>query len=229
MKKIICFFALSLILWGCVSSQQQYDIRNLTVGMSKNEVRSLIGPPERYLSFSRTPYGYEEILQYRNIYNEPYALEFINGYLAAANYIYNDMYYPMYPSASRPSRGKSVFPPNYRPNRPALPPSQVSRPGQSNSPGNTMAPASSREPTNNRNNATTRPSSRQENATTPASSREPASNNNNTNTSRPSSRQESNTQQNSRSTTTDQDSGRESSRQSTSSDRENSSSNNGRR
>ena len=238
MKKAICFFSLFLILWGCGSYRQQFDIRSLTVGMSKAEVNSLVGSPERYLSISRTPYGYEEILQYRNVYNEIYALEFVNDYLVAANYIYDGMYYSMYPPANRPPYGKSVFPSSYKPNRPApAPPQGSSRPGQNNRPSsnnqtekNTMPPARPRESTNNNNSNTSRQSSRQDNTSTPASNRESTnssprqgSNNSQQNNSRE------NTQQNNRSTTTNQDSGRESSRQSTSSDRENSNSSNGRR
>jgi hypothetical protein len=126
MKKTLYIILLSFVLGACGSSHnnsyRRYDIRDLKMGMYIDEVESMIGPPERILSIRNAPYGYEEVLQFRNYYNKIYALEFLDGYLVCAHYIYNDYYYPMYPPNQIPPRGKPVVPPHYKPNHPTPPP-----------------------------------------------------------------------------------------------------------
>lgn len=127
---------LALIAMSCTmfKNSSTNNFEQLTIGMSKAEVEYWIGPPERYLSARDTPSGWEEILQYRTSYNELFALEFINDYLVAADHIYNDSWYPMYPPAYRPPYGGPVFPPGYRPNHPQRPPSNVRPPANTRSP-----------------------------------------------------------------------------------------------
>ncbi|MDR0864682.1 MAG: hypothetical protein LBO74_07090 [Candidatus Symbiothrix sp.] len=157
MKKIVFLLFWTLFATGCSTTRNNYPIDNykhLTVGMSKSEVEYWVGPPECYLDMRRTAYGYREILQYRNIYNEVYALEFLNDYLVSADYIYGDIWHPMYPVAQRPPFGRPIFPPGYRPNYPPPSPPSHIRPPQDNNnntsrpPSNPRPPSSSRPPAN---------------------------------------------------------------------------------
>ncbi len=203
MKKIVYILVATLVLTGCsISRNSQADnFKRLTIGMSKGEVEYWIGPPELYLSVTRTPYGIEEVLQYRNIYNELFALEFVNDYLVSADYIHSGAWYPMYPVANRPPHGKPVFPSHYKPNKPApsRPPANTNRPsgdainpsdvsgrpsGISNRPsieerpsGTNNRPAVNERPS--QNGSTTRPSTNTRPATNtnsrPSSSRENSS------------------------------------------------------
>jgi hypothetical protein len=249
MKQTVYLLVLSFIVFGCKSlnnnTYQGYDIRNLTIGMSKDEVFSLIGPPERVLSISRTSYGYEEVLQYRTAYNEFYALEFVNDYLESADYIYEEALYPVYPPTGRPGVGKPVFPPHSRPGNLA-PPQGNNRPGN-----NVLPPAKPREPIiqNNKNNKNDRNNKNDKNTTRPSTreSTQPDNRPANTTTIPPSNRstnnstqttgrststpQNSNTQQNTRSSSGNQDdsSGSNSSRQSSSSSSERDNTTNGGR
>lgn len=177
-----------LLLTGCVVSRnpQADNFKNLTVGMSKSEVEYWIGPPELYLSVIRTSQGIEEVLQYRNIYNEVFALEYFNDYLVSANYIYSGSWYPMYPPVNYPGFGRPVFPPGYRPNRPAprppgwanpkppvnpRPPAEV-RPPSNSGGGNTRPPASTRPGSNTRPSGSTRESSQSRESTGSSSIRQ---------------------------------------------------------
>ncbi|GHT76146.1 hypothetical protein AGMMS50262_13530 [Bacteroidia bacterium] len=161
MKQMIYFLLLIFTLTGCGTINNNYETepyRQLRVGMSKREVEYLIGPPERYLEMRRTPYGYQEILQYWTYYDQPFALEFINDYLTSANYIYGSIWYPMYPWENRPGYGRPIFPPSYRPDRPFYPPSQT-QPGFPRPPATTRPPSTPRPPANtSRPESTTRPS-----------------------------------------------------------------------
>jgi hypothetical protein len=206
MKQILYLFMLSFFVCGCktIGYTETYDIRNLTVGMTKSEVFSLIGPPERYLSIARTSYGYEEVLQYRNVYNELYALEFLNEYLVAADYIYEDSWSPMYPTTGRPAAGKPVFPSSYRPNQP---PPQGNRPGYSTSspgqqPDNVLPPAKPRTPVNTKPANTSKPASNNPpSSNLPGSTNRPA-NTNQSSTPLPSANSRETTTGNTRTTTT---------------------------
>lgn len=121
--------------------------------MTKKEVRYWIGPPERYLDKRRTPYGYEEILQYRNIYDEFFAMKFLDDQLTAVDYIGKETSYPIY-STPPPPRGTPIFPPNGKSDYPAppsnTPPVQDTRP-----PSNPREPAVTRPPSNPRPPAST--------------------------------------------------------------------------
>lgn len=160
MKKLLLIALTAILLYGCASSNyNSYDVRDLRVGMTKFEVERLIGPAERVLSIQWTSFGYVELLQYRNQYNQLFALEYREGILIGAEYIYQGYWYPMY--TTRPGHGRPVFPPSYRPNRPApAPPANAPSRPQNN---NNMQPANPRQPTNNQNNSssgqsTSRPS-----------------------------------------------------------------------
>jgi hypothetical protein len=125
MKKIIFHLSLLSVLFaicitGCVSTQN-VNIGKLSFGMSKSQVRSLIGPPERILSTRQLSGGYQEILQYRTPLDEVYALEFINNYLVGYEFLYDDIIYIPPPPSIRPPFGQPIFP-HYRPNRPIRPP-----------------------------------------------------------------------------------------------------------
>ncbi|MDR0541646.1 MAG: hypothetical protein LBH19_05475 [Dysgonamonadaceae bacterium] len=174
MKKVIAFLVIVCVVAACSTMQTVYyqtdNYNRLNIGMSKWEVEDWIGPPLRYLDARRTAYGYEEILLYRNRYNEYFALEFVNDYLVSADYVYDGGWYPMYPSYNRPSFGKPVFPPHYRPNRPYYPPSDTyparpSQPDNPQRPDSRPRPPSTTRPDNNsqapnyeRSSSTTRPS-----------------------------------------------------------------------
>ncbi|MDL2223676.1 hypothetical protein LJB98_06260, partial [Bacteroidales bacterium OttesenSCG-928-M11] len=159
MKKILFILVAIVLLQGCVTSgYRTYDIKDLRVGMTRYEVENLIGPAERVLSIRWTNLGYEEILQYRNYYNQLFALEYIEGILVGADYIYDGGWYPMY--NTRPDYGRPVFPSHYSPNRPApAPPAHItpSRPSHSN---NNLKPANPRNPTNNQTNSSNQSTSR---------------------------------------------------------------------
>jgi hypothetical protein len=189
MKKIVYLLFWTLFAISCSTTHNNYPIDNykqLTVGMSKSEVEYWVGPPECYLDLRRTTYGYREILQYRNIYNEVFALEFLNDYLVSADYIYGEIWRPMYPIAQRPSFGRPIFPPGYRPNYPPpSPPSNV-RPPQDNN--NSRPPSSTRPPANSQPDNTRPPASNQpDNTRPPASTTRPPANS--TNSGRESTRQ----------------------------------------
>ncbi|MCC8147092.1 MAG: hypothetical protein LIO93_11815 [Bacteroidales bacterium] len=182
MKKIAYLLLSVVLLTSCFSSRnsQADSFKKLTVGMSKAEVEYWIGPPELYLSVTRTPDGVEEVLQYRNYYNEVFALEFINDYLVSANYIYSGSWYPMY--QTYPPIGRPVFPPGYIPNRPAPRPPSWAHPRP---PVNPRPPAAIRPPANEgRPPASVRPPANE--GRPPASTRPPAGGSNSGSTTRPS-------------------------------------------
>ncbi|MDR1526403.1 MAG: hypothetical protein LBS46_01880 [Dysgonamonadaceae bacterium] len=184
MKKMIILSGLISLLTACSITQSVYQTDNydrLNIGMSKWEVENWIGPPIRYLDARRSPYGYEEIVLYRNRYNEYFALEFVNDYLVAANYVYDGGWYPMYPSYNRPPFGKPVFPPHYRPNKPYYPPVGV-QPGRPSQPNNPQRPPSSPRPP-----ANTRPdnNSQSPNYERPSSTTRPPANERPSSTTRP--------------------------------------------
>lgn len=187
MKKLIFLLCLPMIIWSCGTvNYAQYDISNLRTGMSKAQVRSVIGSPERYLVSTMTPYGYQEVLQYRTSYSDLYALEFLNDYLIYAEYMYDGHYAPYYHQITvRPPYGNSIFPPNYRPGPPpSRPPGDNNRP-DNNRPENIvnpLPPARDREPANNNNNNVRPPAN---NNSRPSNSRPSINDNNNSNTSRP--------------------------------------------
>jgi hypothetical protein len=115
----------------------------LTTGMTRYEVESCIGRPLRLLDARRMPYGYEEIVLYRNRYREYFALEYVNNQLVAADYFYDDGYHPMYPE--RPAAGHPVFPPHYRPDHPYRP-EAAPRPGRTPPPAPAQRPPSTNRP-----------------------------------------------------------------------------------
>ncbi|MDR0681915.1 MAG: hypothetical protein LBG15_08745 [Dysgonamonadaceae bacterium] len=158
MKKIV-YLLLSIFVVSACSIVKNYPVDNyykLQTGMTKKEVRYWIGPPERYLDKRRTPYGYEEILQYRNIYGELFAMNFINNQLMAVDYISKEADYPIYPTPPPPSppHGTPIFSPDNKPVHPAppsnTPPSQGTRP-----PSSSREPAITRPPSNPRQPAVT--------------------------------------------------------------------------
>lgn len=111
--------------------------------MNMAEVQRLLGPPERVLSLTRTPYGYEEVWQYRTSYNEVFALEFMNEILEGYQFLYEDLQYAPPSYYYRPPYGKPIFP-NYRPNRPIY--SKPPHSGNNNNHNNGRPPSNTQTP-----------------------------------------------------------------------------------
>lgn len=137
MRKIMYLLALVLIISSC-ASYKSLDLSALTTGMTKNDVRNLIGSPDRILAVNQTDNGYQEVLEYRTSNDEVYALEFWNDYLTGYEFLYDDVtYYPSaIPPVWYPAPGMPIFPPGYYPSRPQRPnrPNRPNRPGQNNRP-----------------------------------------------------------------------------------------------
>ena len=167
MKKIILLFIISFIFVSC-GSYKSLDLGKLTTGMTKAEVRYLIGPPDRILAVNDKPEGFQEVLEYRTSRSEVYALEFWNDYLTGYEYLYDDISYTpaLLPPAVYPPHGRPIYIiNNNRPNRPNRPsqPESPSRPGtprpEPSRPGNTTG--------------TTRPTTRPGNTTGSSNSTRP--------------------------------------------------------
>lgn len=228
MKRIIYLIGIVLLLSGCKTTYDYgYDVRDLRSGMTKYEVERLIGPAERILEINWTPYGYEEILQYRNNYWDRYALIYLEGILVDAQYIYDGYWY--YPQVIRPPMGGAIFPPAFIPGRPTpMPPASqrppINRPPTTSRPpatNNQLPAASEREPSNT---STVKPgntgssnTSRQPGTST--GTRQPANTNTNSGSSG-STRQPASTSTNSGSSTTRQQSSTSTSSGSSSSSRQ---------
>ncbi|MDL2290439.1 hypothetical protein LJB95_03445 [Paludibacteraceae bacterium OttesenSCG-928-F17] len=148
MKKAICFLITVFLLAGCVAVRT-VDFSRVTFGMSKAQVRDLIGAPERVLAARQTNQGYQEVLQYRTPYDEVYAFEFWNDRLTGYQHLYDDgpIYVPGPPPVVFPPVGHPIFPdyppsgkprpqpaPPVRPSPTPRPPSRPENPTQPSRP-----------------------------------------------------------------------------------------------
>lgn len=192
MKKVIFISLLFFIATGCNLSYRAVDLGKLTVGMTKAQVRNVIGAPERTLVVNQSRDGYQEVLQYRTPYNEVYALEFWDDYLVGYEHLYDDVIYapapappvvrppfgkPIYPGYKPPKPNKPGKPTPVPPNRPTPnPPNEPHRPDRPNSstrPGNRPGVSSPSENTRpstrpssgGSENSNTRPNSNRSNST----------------------------------------------------------------
>lgn len=153
MKKFIFISIISLLFVAC-SSYKSLDLNKLTTGMTKAEVRAIVGAPDRVLAVNDKREGYQEVLEYRTSRNEVYALEFWNDYLTGYEFLYDDVNYvaPIYPPTIWPDYGRPIYviQGNNRPNRP-------NRPNQSGRPENNR-PTPPNRPSNNTRPTESRPS-----------------------------------------------------------------------
>ncbi|MCD8166310.1 MAG: outer membrane protein assembly factor BamE [Bacteroides sp.] len=147
MKKAFYLIAAFLIV-GC-GSYNTLDLRKLTTGMTKQEVRDVIGPPDRVLSVNESKDGYQEVLEYRASRNEVYALEFWNNYLTGYEHLYDDVNYypPVVPPLYYPEYGRPLiyYNPGYNrpPSRP-VPPTRPTPPARPSTTTNTRRSESNR-------------------------------------------------------------------------------------
>lgn len=164
MKKILLIITIIAVFASCGTYNSVDSMSQLRSGMSKGEVEYYLGLPINVLTVNYTQNGVQEVLSYRNNYNEIYAVEFWNDYLTGYEYLYDDRPYvapapPMYlPPAGRPiivtpghNRPARPGRPN-RPNRPSRPerPDNNYRPGNNDRPGNNNRPGNNERPGNNR-------------------------------------------------------------------------------
>lgn len=172
MKKILLIITIIAVFASCGTYNSVDSMSQLRSGMSKGEVEYYLGLPINVLTVNYTQNGVQEVLSYRNNYNEIYAVEFWNDYLTGYEYLYDDRPYvapapPMYlPPAGRPiivtpghNRPARPGRPN-RPNRPSRPerPDNNYRPGNNDRPGNNNRPGNNERPGNNDRPGNNRPS-----------------------------------------------------------------------
>lgn len=132
MKKGIAILAIIFIFTGC-SVYRGANISQVTTGMTKAQVSTIMGNPERILAVRSTDNGLQEVLQYRTLWDEIYALEFLNDYLVGYEFLYDDAPYVVpAPPVIIPPYGTPVFPP-HRPGE--RPPERPGRPEQPETPG----------------------------------------------------------------------------------------------
>lgn len=127
MKKILFVMILSIILASC-GAYKSLNLNKLSTGMTKQEVESVIGPPDRILAVNDKKEGYQEVLEYRTAGSEVYALEFWNDYLTGYEFLYDDVQYvpSIYPPTIWPDYGRPIY---IVPNRPTPPrPTPPNRP-----------------------------------------------------------------------------------------------------
>ena len=94
MKKILIILSATLLLFAC-GSMRTVDMNVLQVGMTKSQVRTLIGDPERILFAGAADGGYEEVVQYRTYRGELYAVTYYNDHLESYEFIRDDAYPPV--------------------------------------------------------------------------------------------------------------------------------------
>ena len=150
MKKIIITITATFLFFSC-GIFKTVDLEKLTVGMSKEEVVTQIGPPLRVLSVNQTDNGYQEILEYKTYRREVYALEFWNDYLTGFEFLYEDVVYTPAPAppAVLPAYGKPLYKPS-KPIKPSPPnkpnkPNPPSKPSKPNPPSKPSTPTRSQQ------------------------------------------------------------------------------------
>lgn len=144
MKRIVYLMVLAVVAGSC-AMYKSLDLNSLTTGMTKAEVRAIVGPPDRILAVNNTEKGYQEVLEYRTSRNEVYALEFWNDYLTGYEFLYDDVNYvpSVVPPMWYPEPGRPIIPPGYYPNRPNRPsqPNRPNRPSQPSTPSRPNRPS----------------------------------------------------------------------------------------
>ena len=122
MKKIIFAMIIAIGLASCVT-YKSLDLNKLATGMTKEQVKDVMGEPERILAINDKEEGHQEVLEYRTAGNEVYALEFWNNYLTGYEFLYDDVTYvaPMAPPVIWPDYGRPIYIIPDRPNRPNRP------------------------------------------------------------------------------------------------------------
>ena len=132
MKKFI-FLILPLTILVSCGMFKSITVEDLRIGMSKEDVRQMYGPPKKILSVSQTDFGLQEILEYKTVNSELYTLEFMDNRLVSYGYIGDDINYvpppaqpvvivePVYPLPPPPPPAIHPAP---RPERPRPPQTQ---------------------------------------------------------------------------------------------------------
>jgi hypothetical protein len=114
------------------------NVNSLQLGMTKAQVSSMFGKPDKVLYVGRSDKGYEEVLQYRTSSNESYALTFFDDQLESYEFLVEEIpvgsqmrppvihpVYPPSPPAQQPGNNRPDYPPA---NNNPRPPSNNSRP-----------------------------------------------------------------------------------------------------
>jgi len=132
MKKIIFILLISAFMISC-AAYKSLDLNKLSTGMSKEQVETVMGQPDRILAINNKEEGLQEVLEYRTSGDDVYALEFWNDYLTGYEFLYEDVTYvpPMAPPVIWPDYGRPIYViPGNRPNRPNRPnkPNRPNRP-----------------------------------------------------------------------------------------------------
>ena len=173
MKKIAIILITSLLFAAC-GIYKPLDVNKLTTGMTKAQVESVIGLPQRVLAVNDTRDGFQEVLEYRTAYDEVYALEFWDDYLTGYEFLYDDVNYvpSLIPPVGIPDYGRPiiVIPGHNKPNRPNRP-SSSERPGNSNRPNSSNRPGSTESPNNTSRPGTSRPGSSRPEVSSPSNNR----------------------------------------------------------
>ena len=126
--KLVILLFVPFLFFAC-GAFKTVDMNKLTIGMSKDEVRSVIGDPDRVLFAGAVDDGYEEVVQYRTVNNEIYAVTYWNNRLESYEFLHEE---PNYPPGNAVAPGPAPRPP-YQPN----PRPPANRPGTGNDrPGN---------------------------------------------------------------------------------------------
>ncbi len=131
MKRIIFAMMIAVVFASCVT-YKSLDLNKLATGMTKEQVKDMMGEPDRVLAINDKEEGRQEVLEYRTSRDEVYALEFWNNYLTGYEFLYDDVTYvaPMAPPVIWPDYGRPIYIIPERPNRPNRPsrPNSPSRP-----------------------------------------------------------------------------------------------------
>lgn len=148
MKKLISVVLVSILFVSC-GAYRSFDLNRLTTGMTKEQVISAVGEPQRILAVNNTKDGYQEVLEYRTSRDEVYALEFWNDYLTGYEFLYDDVQYVApAPPLILPDYGRPVYVgrPDARPNT-STRPNQSGRPSESGRPSRPAESGRPAEPT----------------------------------------------------------------------------------
>jgi hypothetical protein len=142
------------------------DVNSLQLGMTKAQVSSMFGKPDRILYAGRSDKGYEEVLQYRTSLYELYALTFFDDQLESYEFLVEEIpagsqirppvthpVYPLPPPAQQPGNNRPDYPP---PNTNQRPPNTNNRPtnNRPTNSGRSSASSSEREQSGNQSRST---------------------------------------------------------------------------
>jgi len=123
MKKIIIALVMAVTFAAC-ATYKSLDLNKLATGMTTEQVKEVMGEPDRILALNDKEEGHQEVLEYRTSRDEVYALEFWNNYLTGYEFLYDDMTYiaPIAPPVIWPDYGRPIYIiPDHKPNRPNRP------------------------------------------------------------------------------------------------------------